>query len=1032
MPSPLHIRCRLLLCLAMGGAAALPSGAPAAPRPLAFSTVESAGADSRAILAMVQDRQGFVWIGTIEGGLFRYDGQRQVRYVNDPEDPHSLPGGRVATLFNDERGRLWVGTDEGLARYDPASNGFVRYLPENAPPNARIVRRIVSDERGGLWLATWGGLQHFDPASARFTLYLHDEARPDSLAHNDINAVAVDPKGGVWAGTWPGGLDYLPAGAGAFQHFRIDDAAHPNPKLNDVRALYFDSAGVLWMGTSAGLATWKAGQPWPQRQVQAVDARRVTDLDEDRAGDLWISTRTAGLLRWDRATGQFQSYRHRPEDAHSLSSDAINTTMRDRSGSLWVGSLTDGVSRANLGAHGFERYVPRDIDPDWVRSSNFVRSLGAAGRQLWLGLDDGLALFDPATRRLVKTYRASGQPGALSSNVIYSMYQAPRGPLWVGTSEGLNRLDRPDGPFRVIHFGSHTTDFVNTIAPGRDGVLWLGTGTALLRYEIASGAVQSFAHDAADPGSRSVNGATAVLEDGAGRVWSGEFFRGGGLDMRDPVSGKFRHFRLQRDNKASLSSDRVSCLHLDAEGTLWVGTSKGLNRVRLNRDGQWSVQRLQEQGALGTRLIEAIRSDAHGLIWVTTPTGLSRLDPASDTVTDYAEEDGLTEGFYMDAAAVTADGMLYFGSSSGITAVNPAIHSSASRAPQLAITDIAVFNRSLGLAGAPDGVKLDGTLTEPRALTLPWDATMLSIEFAVLHYAEPRRNSYRYWLEGFDPQWVQADAGHPVATYTNLAPGSYRFHLQGSNNKGVPGRDEVVLPITITPPLWQTGWARAATVLAGALLIALLYRWGVRGLRARAQQLEMALAERGQTVKDLQHKLANLSASDSLTGLANRRCYDDVLEREWRRAAREHKPLAVGLLELEQFRQYAERYGQASADDSLRRVAQVLNTSVQRAGDLVARYGAAQFAFLAPATDAEDGERVARRMADAVAALAIAHAGVAGGWLRARTGVAAMAAGADCSPEELVLAADHALRRTTPGSAPPIDHEPASTAAQLV
>jgi diguanylate cyclase (GGDEF)-like protein len=1009
MPSQSRVpAARLLLSIVL---ATLPACAPAKPRPLAFTAVEALGADSRAILSMVQDRQGFVWIGTIEGGLFRHDGHKQVRYVNDPEHPHSLPGGRVAALFNDERGRMWVGTDEGLARYDPASNGFVRYLPEHGPSNARIIRRIVSDDRGGLWLATWGGLQHFDPASGKFTLYLHDEARADSLAHNDINAVAVDPKGGVWAGTWPGGLDYLPLGASAFQHFRVDDAAHPDPKLNDVRALYFDSAGTLWMGSSAGLATWKARQPWEQRQVLAVDARRVTDIDEDRAGDMWISTRTAGLLRWDRESQSFQSYRHRPEDAHSLNSDAINATMRDRSGSLWVGTLTDGVSRANLGYHGFERYVPRDVDPDWVRSSNFVRSLGAAGTQLWLGLDDGLALFDPATRKLVKTWRAHPrQPGALSSNVIYSIYQSPQdGPLWIGTSEGLNRLDRPDGQFKVIHFGSHTTDFVNTIAPGRGGVLWLGTGTALLRYDTASGAVQSFAHDPADPASRSVDGATTVLEDGAGRVWSAEFFRGGGLDMRDPASGQFRHFRLQADNHASLSSDRVSCLHLDAEGTLWVGTSKGLNRITVDREGRFRVQRMQEHGELGSRLIEAIRSDAHGLIWVTTPTGLSRLDPVSDTVTDYAAEDGLTEGFLAGSAAVGSDGMLYFGSSSGITAVNPAIHSSASRPPQLAITDIAVSNRSLGLGGAPDGVKLEGSLTEPRALTLPWNATMLSIEFAALHFAEPRRNGYRYWLEGFDPDWVQADASHPVATYTNLAPGSYRFHLQGSNNKGVPGRDEIVLPITITPPLWETWWARGAAGLLGVALVLLLYRWGVRGLRARAMQLEMALAERGQTVKELQHKLANLAASDSLTGLANRRCFDDVLEREWRRAAREDKPLAVGLLELDQFSLYAERHGQSAADDCLRRVAQALNTSVQRAGDLVARYGAAQFAFLAPGTDGVDAQRVARRMVDAVAGLAISHPGTPDGWLRASTGVGAIVAGSDCAPEDLMLAAEHAL-----------------------
>jgi len=1002
------MHCRRLLHLsAWLSGLALTCAVQAGPHPLSFSPVPSEGADSRAILAMVQDRQGFVWIGTIEGGLFRNDGHRQLRYLNDPADPHSLPGGRVAALFLDEVGRLWVGTDEGLARYDTESNSFVRYLPDTPASNARIVRRIVSDNRDGLWVATWGGLQHFQPRSGKFELYLHDEARPDSLAHNDINAVAVDNQGGVWAGTWPAGLDYLPPGAHAFQHLRVDDDRHPDPKLNDVRALYFDSAGTLWIGSAAGLVTWDSRQPWSARVRQAVDARRVTDLDEDRNGDMWISTRTAGLLRWDRETRQFQSYRHRPEDAHSLSSDAINTTMRDRSGSLWVGSLTDGISRANLGYHGFERFVPRDIDPDWVRSSNFVRSLSAAGNQLWLGLDDGLALFDPATRKLVRTHQAKpGQPGSLSSNVIYSMYQAPQGTLWIGTSSGLNRLDQPDGAFQVVHFGSSTADFVNTIAPGQGGVLWLGTGASLVRYDPASGAQQTFVHADQDPHSRSVNAATAVLEDRAGRVWTGEFFRGGGLDMRDPASGQFRHFLLQADNPASLSSDRVSCLHLDVDNNLWVGTSKGLNRIRAGQDGVLRVTRIQPKGALGNSLIEAIRSDKNGMLWITTATGLSKYDPVSDSVTEFSPEDGLTEGFYMDASTTTADGKFYFGSNGGISAVNPAIHSSASRPPQMAITDISLFNRSLGAGALPDGVQLEGPLTEPRALTLPWNANTLSLEFAVLHFAEPGRNGYRYLLEGFDQQWIRADASHPVASYTNLAPGKYRFRLQGSNNKGVPARDEVVLPITILPPLWQTGWARGAAALGLLAVLFGLWRWSVHRLAARNRQLERQLAGQAATLKELQHKLANLSASDSLTGLANRRCFEDVLEREWRRAARDHKPLAVALLELDQFRPYAERIGQDGADDTLRQVAQALNATVQRAGDLVARYGAAQFAFLAPATSGDDALRMAHRMAAAVARLALP-----GGGLTLSVGVAANVAGQDCCAEDVMLAADQALYR---------------------
>ncbi|MES2259601.1 MAG: diguanylate cyclase [Pseudomonadota bacterium] len=991
-----------IVSLALAGAMAAPL---AAQQPLAFNRIDGLGAGSQSIISLLQDRQGFIWIGTVEGGLFRYDGTRALNFQNDPADPRSLPGGRAAALWNDEQGRIWVGTDEGLARFEPGSQGFTRFVPESGPKNFRIVRHIVADGKGGMWLGTWGGLQHFDPASGRFIVHQHDAARADSLAHNDVGAVTLDDKGGVWVGTWPGGLDYLPPGASAFQHFRVDEDEQPNPKRNVVRSLHYDSAGKLWIGTDAGVVVWKAGRPWSERRALDGIAGRVTHIDEDMSGDLWLSTRTAGLYRWDRETRQLQAYQHRAEDRHSLPTNAINSTLHDRSGTLWVGSFTDGVSRANLGNHGFERFIPRDIAPDRFKASNFVRSLGAApDGKLWMGVDDGLMLFDPAARQVLRQY--STQSGGLSNNVVYSLYQQPDGPLWAGTAQGLNRLDSLDATFRTVHFGSGGADFINRIAPGRGGILWLGTSNSLLRYDPASGDVQSFAHDEANPDSRGVDGVTTLLEDRAGRVWTGEFFRGGGLDVRDPASGKFRHLRHDPINPASLSSDRVTCLHEDAGGALWVGTIKGVNRVTVGAGGKLEVKRYPRLGKL---MVEAIQSDRVGMIWVSTVAGLSKLDPFSETATSYSLEDGLTDGFYLDSSVRGSDARLYFGSISGITAVNPAIHSSVSRPPQLAITDISIFKRSLAGGAALDGVRLDGSVTEPKALTLPWNASALSIAFAALHYAEPRRNGYVYKLEGFDQDWVKADASQPLATYTNLYPGNYRFRLMVSNNKGVESRNELVLPIVVTPPFWQTWWLRAGVlaVLLGLLLA--LYRWRVRRLTGWARLLEAQVAERTGALQESNRKLAALSATDSLTGIANRRSFDDALAREWRRAARNHETLAVAMLDVDYFKLYNDHYGHQAGDACLSRVAQVLAAGMHRPGDMVARYGGEEFAFIAPATSGPDALRVADRVRAELAALALPHVESPFGHVTASIGVAVLVPGQDGAPELLLRAADQAL-----------------------
>jgi diguanylate cyclase (GGDEF)-like protein len=953
----------------------LAQSAPPTPAtlPLTFETLDSFGADSQSILSLEQDRQGFIWVGTVEGGLIRYDGRGAVKYANDPANPASVPGGRVTALFNDSQGRLWIGADEGLARFDPLTNGFIRYTPPGKAANLRIVRRIISDGARGLWLATWGGLQHFDPDSGTFRVLQANPLLPDAIAHNDINAVALDAQGGVWAATWPAGLDYLAPGKSAFTHLRMDSPEHPDPRLNDVRALRFDAAGTLWIGTDGGLVTWQDGTPWSQRRRVAGPSSRVNSINTDAGGTIWVATRTEGLLRWDRERERFQSYVHHAEDAHSLPSNAINAVMEDRSGTLWVGSFTDGVSRANMGMYGFERIVPRDVAPASFQSSNFVRSLGAAPEgRLWLGVDDGLALFDPATHKLVRKYTADPrQPGSLSHNSVYSLYQQPNGPLWVGTSKGLNRYDPASGRFSLVPYERAAEGFINTVAPARNGGIWIGTAGSLQRYDPATGTRQIYRHDPADAGSRSVDDTSSVLEDSQGRLWVGDFFRGGGLDLMERAGAPFQHFRHDPRNPRSLSNDKVTCLYEDLYGTIWIGTARGLNRMVPNADGKVGFHNYGAPGDPGPIMIEAIQSDPTGILWISTVKGLSRLDPSTSVFTHYSADDGLTEGMFQGSSTRSTDGKLYFGSNTGISAVYPELPLRKPDPPQAAITDIRIFDKSLN-EERPPKVALDGAVIAPRALTLPWSASVLSLEFAALHYAAPRRNTYAYMLEGFDQRWVQVNASRPVATYTNLYPGRYRFLVRATSNKGLDSAT-IELPITVTPPLWKTWWFRIAAGLLAALATVAAYRARIRAFQRRAHRLEMLVAQRTEQLEESNRKLTALSSTDGLTGLANRRSFDEVLAREWARAKRNNEPLALAMIDVDFFKPYNDHYGHQQGDDCLRRVAQLLADTIKRGVDLTARYGGEEFAFIAPATGPADAMAMAETVRAALEALALPH-----------------------------------------------------------
>ena len=999
----------LVLCVLLGLAASLAAAAPS--RSLAFQNLGALGPGSQSIIAIQQDAQGFIWIGTIEGGLYRYDGSDSIKYVNDPNNVRSLPGGRVAALFSDAKGQLWVGTDEGLARFDPKSNDFIRYAPNAGQSKNHIVRRIVDDGHGGMWLATWGGLQHFDPASGRFLAYKNTPTSPDSLAANDINALAVDAVGGVWAGTWPGGLDYLAPGASRFLHFRVDSPDQADSKLNDVRSLLVDRRGALWMGTDAGIVVWQAGTPWTARKRLDGVPSRIANIDEDSAGEIWFSSRTRGLMRWRPTTQQLDAYLHREADPRSLPSDAINVSMRDRTGTLWVGSMTDGISRANLGYEGFERMIPRTLAPQIFHSSNFVRSIaGAPHNRLWIGTNDGLVLFDPALQQVVHAYAAkTGQAGALSDNAISALYQSADGPLWIGTLRGLNRLDHPGAAVEVIHFGKTSNDFINSIAPGRQGILWLGTGGNLIRYDTRDGTSRSFVHNPRSPENRCVDDASTVLEDSKGRLWVGGGARGGGLDLLDQISGKFQHFRHDPASKTGLSSDHVTALFEDSRGTLWVGTTRGLNKRVMLADGAIEFQAVQENAALGLMPIESIREDTAGMIWVSTVNGLSKLDPMNANISNYSAEDGLTEGFYIGASAIDSSGRLYFGGTGGITAVNPAAPAGTSYPPQTAIADIRIFNRSLRLGPSPAGVTLDGNVSDPHALTLPWDASVLSIEFAALHFADPKRNRYAYWLEGFDQRPVHADAAHPVATYTNLAPGTYEFHLVAINNKGIAGASEVRLPITVRPPFWLSLWFRALAAVAIWVALVAIHRWRVRRLTVLARELEATVKARTCELEASIQALATLSTTDALTGIANRRCFDETLTREWRRAARSGELLALLLLDVDVFKLYNDCYGHQAGDECLRQVAQLMAGAVHRSSDLVARYGGEEFVIIAPMADAAAALRMAQGICLRFAELALPHQQSPFDHVTVSIGVAAVVPRADQTAAVLIEAADLAL-----------------------
>ncbi|NHZ63169.1 GAF domain-containing protein [Massilia sp. CCM 8694] len=800
------------------------------------------GLSQESVQSILQDRQGFMWFGT-QAGLNRYDGYRMTVFKNDPADPDSIADNYISASFEDDQGRLWFGTKGGLIRYDRATRKFIRYASAgNAADgmNNRVVSAIVADGGGGLWLATGEGLKHFDPASARFATLRHDPGDATSLSDDRVNALVRDTDGSLWVAT-ARGLDRLARGAQRFERFTIasgGDARRGDARRNQVLSLSLGANRTLWVGTGAGLEAWQLGAAQPARrqfgEADGIGAVRVQSLYHDAKGKLWAGTELDGLFLRDPASGAFVSYRHQPLDRHSLSDNRIAASFLDRSGTLWVGSWFGGVNRVDIASGGFNRLAHVPDDPASL-SSNKIRALAADGHgTLWLGTTGGGVNKVDLEKGSVTRLRAGELVTALAVGVDR---------VWVGTPTGLSSMDKEGGHVTPLPLGGDANaSYIQRLLIDRAGKLWILTRGGVARYDPASDTRVGWRHDPHNPHSLGENHGFAIVEDQRGIIWIGT---DNGLERLDPATSRFTHYRYDPADAASLRHNRIYYLFESRAGQLWAGTAGGLHRVEPGADGKVYFRFYALNGAGAADPIGGIVEDDAGMLWVSSTAGLARLDPSNGQVKHYTARDGLIDGsYFVGAAARSGDGSLHFGGINGLTSFHPEAIRENPYPPAVMITDFLIFNRPLRAGQQLGDSTFKGAIEDAREITLSYRDSVLSLEFAALHFADPQRNRYLYQLEGFDQGWVSTDAGKRFATYTNLDPGRYVFRVRASNKDGVWNQAPTALAITITPPAWKTWWFRLALAALVAGVGYALLRLRVRALVRQKSLLERLVGSR--------------------------------------------------------------------------------------------------------------------------------------------------------------------------------------------
>jgi signal transduction histidine kinase/ligand-binding sensor domain-containing protein len=833
------------------------------------------GLSQNAILALLQDHQGYLWIGT-QNGLNRYDGLTFTHFRNDPENPNSISYNSIIALFEDNEGYLWIGTwGGGLNRYDPATGIFSHYVSDANDPASlsnSVVTSIYQDQQGRLWVGTLGGLDLFYPSTGKFIHYHNDPEEPTSLSSDAISVIIPAGDGTMWVGTGAygtsgNGLNLFDPATGQVTRYGAYGACMISP---DISSIATDPAGNLWIGHGgSGLPGGGVDEFNPTSlSCYHYDAgtegeftnNNIAQLFFDRDNRLWISVWGGGLLRREpNEPGNFTNIRHDVTNPESLSSDNTSVLLQDHSGVLWVGTYDTGINKLDLDSLQFRTYQNNPADSTSLASDRVSAFAETKDGDIWVGtLEAGLDKFDPITGQFTHFRNVPTNPDSLSSNRIMSLYADSDGTLWVGTvNSGLNHYFPSAGKFQhYLHDSADPAslidDEVTYINRDNAGILWVATMGGLSRLDQGSDKFVSYS---------GLSGAPISLMTDGGDLWIGTW--GGGasrLSLALPGILPANNSRLtvlttlmhDASEPNSLSENSVWAIHKTSDGMFWFGTADGLDRYD-PRTGDYKIY--TEKNGLPSSSIMGIAEDLNKHLWITTSNGLTRFDPTSETFRTFDKSNGLQGNEFNSSACFISPttGELYVGGNNGFTVFNPNRLNFNMTSPNAVVTGFSVFGEPYPLD--PLG---------KAAINLNYNQNFISINFAALDYHTPAKNSFAYQLEGYDSDWVQAGT-HTSASYTNLPSGNYTFHLKAANSDGSWGNTETSLSIQITPPFWLRWQYQAGFIIGTIALIFAGFQWRVREIRRNERILERRITERTEELNKANKLLSEKAAQDAVT-----------------------------------------------------------------------------------------------------------------------------------------------------------------------
>lgn len=788
------------------------------------------GLSNNTVYAITEDQDGFLWVGTRDG-LNRYDGYEFQIFKADPTDSLSLTSNNIQSLFKHPSGDLWVGLRMGgLCILERASKRFRvnPFVGQIYPDWASIsIHAIFQDSKGYIWLGTAGnGVVRIDPKLQTLEYFGSDAANKHRrLVSDACFSFVEDSQSNIWMGTSEGQVHCYNRQKDSIE------VIYGRPDLGFDLNSYTKSLllkdRVLWIGTEGnGLLQYDLSQK--KFIKKALGATLIKDLKLN-GNMVLIATDGAGLFITRDNGNSFQSVKSIPNLVNSLNTNALFNIFIDRNKNMWIGSFNGGLNIHKPNKTEFLSYAEAPSPIAAPGNQSVLAFHEDKAGFIWIGKDGGgLLRFDPVAQTYTKYSADPQQPNSISSNVVTSVYEDSKDNLWIGTfSYGLNLFDRKKNTIETFQYDpndikSISNNNVWAIQEDKSGNLWIGTlGGGLLRFDYENEQFISFLSDPKDAARRDMladRNIRTLLVDEDNQLWIGTELSG--LFKRDPDSGVFTNWQVHDRDSSSFHSNTILCLHQDRKSRMWVGTEGGGLYGML--EDRKSFKHYSIKNGLPSNVIHAIEEDVNGVFWISTNQGIASFNAESGAVTTYDKYDGLQSNqFNPSASLTTRSGEVYFGGIYGINSFRPENVHTNPRPPDIVFTDFKLFNKSLPIGAVNGRIILPGPLNEKPEIRLNYFDNVFTIEFAALDFTNPSKNQYRYRLDGFQDEWITVSSNQRYATYTNLDPGKYTFQVIAANNSGVWNEQPAELLILVSPPFWETWWFRLLITLLVVGLIAL-------------------------------------------------------------------------------------------------------------------------------------------------------------------------------------------------------------------